>query len=140
MKTLLISIAALTLTTICRAELREIAVEVSLTTNSQVVASIYSDQLKEQRKNSPIGDVVQVLQNDIVYAGSSVWIVMVIRDYVPFRETMPIINAIAENKILELIDLRTTRGRDDADQILKGYGVEQGVAGYGAQSAPSPEP
>ena len=140
MKTLLISIAALTLATICRAELREIVVEVSLTTNSQVVASIYSDQLKEQRKNSPIGEVVQVLHNDIVYAGSSVWIVMVIRDYVPFREVMPIFNAIAENKILELIDLRTTLGRDDAEQILQKYGVEQAGAGYPPQGVGSPDP
>ena len=114
--------------------------EVSLTTNSQVVASIYSDQPKEQKKASPIGEVVQVLQNDIAYAGSSVWIVMVIRDYVPFREAMPIINAIAENKILELIDLRTTRGRDDADQILKRYGVEQAVPGYPPQGVGSTEP
>jgi hypothetical protein len=122
MKSVLLALALVLLPGICLAESRSIVVEVEKLEGGAVIVSIHSDDTSEKKANVTVRDATTILKEAKGFL-SRVLVVIVVQN-ASVKDYKPLIDAIAENDWMELIEVTNPRRRDLAENILQNYGVE----------------
>jgi len=116
----------------CRAELRTIAVEITLAsnavvngvnavtdiTNKHVAVFIFSQIRDECRQGSSLAEASYVLKHGIQYSGSTIYVVLVLRGEAHAFVANPLIRSILDNPNLSLLSLTSEADRSLADRAL----------------------